>query len=268
MKKGFTLLEIAIALIIIGVLAGISIPILTQLNRGKRIETAKKELETYKKRIIVFYQTYGHLPRHTATYGLPPDSLQIPTKFLRDPIKGISYLYYMGPSTYSPSDSIFVDGKAIGPVGKSAVLVCAGQNGKFDGENITPSDNRFQSYGSGDFDDILIAIIEMELETGSTSTDSCTTYIITIANRSGTTIYIFPMKSRNTHRTLGNNADSTFTNIDPNELIGISTNANFPHTQTNFFIPKKYDANGNCRIIINVTRWSTRNVPLLSLDLN
>lgn len=269
MRKGFTLLEIAIALIIIGVLAGISIPILTQLNKGKGIEVAKRDLETYKKRIIVFYQTHGRLPRHTANYQLPPDTLQIPLKYTRDPIKGIPYLYYSGPIVFTQADSLYVDGNSIGPAGKSAVIICAGPNGEFDGENTNPADNRFQSTGPGDFDDILIAISERELITGGPVTDTCNSYTVSIRNVSGTTIYVFPTKTRTTYSQINNNGVLSFTNIHPYELILVSTINTFLHTQTNFLVPRKYDINGNCRIAIDVYRVSTTiNVPYFSLDLN
>jgi prepilin-type N-terminal cleavage/methylation domain-containing protein len=264
MKRGFTLIEISIALILLGIIAGISIPLLTQTRRSKGIEETQQELKTYKKRIIAYYKTYGKLPSHTTNYRLPPSLLQIPTKFLNDPINGIPYFYFA--DTTNTSDSIYIDGIPIGSIG--AVIISAGPNGKFDGLNsdISSPDRYFQSKGTGDFDDILIAISQAELITSGTST--CPNYLVIVRNTSGSTIYAFPTQLQTGSTTINNNTSATFGNVKPNEVILLSISQNFPPHQTNAFVPIILDWNGNCIVDVTVTTIIDNNVPIYTLDNN
>lgn len=264
MKRGFTLIEISIALILLGIIAGISIPLLTQTRRSKGIEETQQELQTYKKRIITYYKTYGKLPSHTTNYRLPSSLLQIPTKFLNDPINGIPYFYFA--DTTNSSDSIYIDGIPIGSIG--AVIISAGPNGKFDGQNsdISSPDRYFQSKGAGDFDDILIAISQAELTTSGTST--CTNYTVIVRNTSGSTIYAFPTQLQTGSTTINNNSSATFRNVKPNEVILLSLSTNFPPHQTNAFVPINLDWNNNCIVDVTVTTTLNNNVPIYTLDNN
>jgi prepilin-type N-terminal cleavage/methylation domain-containing protein len=264
MKRGFTLIEISIALILLGIIAGISIPLLTQTRRSKGIEETQQELKTYKKRIITYYKTYGKLPSHTTNYRLPSSLLQIPAKFLNDPINGIPYFYFA--DTTNTSDSIYIDGIPIGSIG--AVIISAGPNGKFDGLNsdISSPDRYFQSKGAGDFDDILIAISQAELITSGTST--CPNYLVIVRNTSGSTIYAFPTQLRDSAITINNNTSVTFENVKPNEVILLSLSSNFPPHQTNAFVPVILDWNGNCIVDVTVTTTLNNTVPIYTLDNN
>ncbi|MDI6851748.1 MAG: prepilin-type N-terminal cleavage/methylation domain-containing protein [bacterium] len=260
MRKGFTLIEISIALIILGIIAGISLPLLMSTNKTKKIEMARKEMETYKTRLIVYFNEKNTLPGHTASYGLPQPALQIPGKFTLDPVSGIPYRYFA--DTTSDGDSIYVDGLPIGDIG--AVIISAGTNGKFDGENAMPDDKRFQSSGTGDFDDILISVSQNELIGLITS---CTSYEVTISNTSGSRIYVFPTKSSSTYSTIPNGNTTTLPNLSPDEYILISTQNTFNTISTNTLNPLKYDKNGNCKVSITVDTITT-GVPVFTTDLD
>jgi len=261
MKRGFTLIDISIALIILGIITGLSIPLLMQTKGAKHIEIARKELQIYKKRLISFYNQTGNLPSHTPTYTLPHLSLQIPRRFTLDPVSGIPYRYF-AETIRGDGDSIYVDGNAIGDIG--AVIISPGKNGKFDGENATPDDKRFQSTSTGDFDDILVYVSQAELVI---TPAVCTSYQVTIINTSGASLYVYPVKSASNYFTMPNGSTQTWPNASPDEYFLISTSTGFTTITTNVFVPKKYDINGNCRVYINVYR-RVSNVPIFTTDLD
>lgn len=258
MRKGFNLIEISIALLILGVLAGITLPLLLQTNRAKKIELTKGELQTYKARVITYYNLNRRIPPHPPSYLLPHLALQIPRKFTFDPVSGIPYRYFA--DTTADNNYIYVDDVSIGDLG--AVIISAGPNGKFDGENASPNDKRFQSTGSGDFDDILVSVSQNELLGPDTT---CTSYGVTIRNSSGATIYVFPTKSASTYTTLNNGGTLTLSNVNPDEYFLLSTSTQFTTVTTNAFTPRKYDRNGNCRVYITITT-RVQNVPVLTID--
>lgn len=62
MKKGFTLIEVAIVMVIIGLLVGGSIQMMNVLNQRAKITEAKQQLETLNEAIKGFVQNNGSLP--------------------------------------------------------------------------------------------------------------------------------------------------------------------------------------------------------------
>lgn len=243
MRRAFSLIEVSVVLILVGLIAGISIPLLRSTTTRQNIDETRKELETIKRRVIAYYQNYSKVPPHIVPgYKLNQTLLQVPTKFMRDQISGIDYLYFSDST--GVSDSIKIDGISIGSIG--CVLISAGPNGTFDGENATPGDYRFQSQG---VDDILISISEYELR--GTYVQDCQYFTVIVRNSFGSTIYAWPIHSRNTYTSIANNATVQFTNVYPNEYVIFSSTANFYNHQTTGFIPSKFDKGGNC--IINIT---------------
>jgi len=259
-RRGFTLIEISIALLLLGIIAGVSLPLLLQNRKSKNIEIAKREMETYKRRLIVYYQGNNTIPVHKSDFTLPDTTLQIPRRFTLDPVSGIPYRYYA--DNLADGNPIYVDGNSIGDI--SAVIISAGPNGKFDGENATPADKRFQSTGTGDFDDILISVSQGELMASPTL---CVSYRVTVRNASGSTIYVFPSKTNSTYQTITNGQQYTWNSLYPDELVLISSQTAFSTISTNSFVPKSYDSNGNCiiEITVNAIRSS---VPVFTTDQN
>jgi len=257
MRKAFTLIEMAVVLIILGIVAGISIPLIQSSKSKRGIESARDELLTFRKRIIAYYNTYSRIPSHKTGYILNDQALQIPAKFTKDPLTGRDYLYFA--DTTGTTDSIYVDGTPLGSIG--AVIICAGPNGTFDGENSTPGDFRFQSTG---VDDIVVTVSQSEL-TGGTPT-TCTSYTITVTNNYGAPIYFWPLLNQSTYITINNGQTSTFTNISPNTYVLLSSTTGFYNHQTSGFVPAKFNKGNNCTIRITVTQ--NNNVPVFTEDQN
>lgn len=264
MKRGFTLLEVAIALVIIGILGGLTIPFLRSFQERKSSQEVTEDLLTLKRRIIAYYQSYGRIPAHTPDFELNSTQLQVPAKFLKDPITGLPYRYVADTSL--TTNTIYVDGNSLGRI--SAVIISAGRNGKFDGENATPADLIFQSTGIGDFDDILISVSEWELrqEQGDTI---CTSYEIRVTNNYGGTISVWPLRSQSSATPVTGGSTRIFTNILPFEQILIFWGTSFSNTSYTYLIPSKFDKNRNCIISINVNIITLiTNVPVITDDQN
>ncbi|MEO0272314.1 MAG: type II secretion system protein [candidate division WOR-3 bacterium] len=181
-KKGLTLVEIAIVLIILGMATSVSIPLILSLTRQNKIAQAEAELNALREIVLNYYKLSGKLPPHTADFRLPADLLQIPPSYIKDPITSNYYLYFCDSTNIT--DSVYIDNIPIGAI--SAVIICSGKNGKFDGENANPSNRRFQSTGSGDFDDIISYISELDLYTppssNATQSQVCNNFTFVISN--------------------------------------------------------------------------------------
>ena len=221
MRRGFTLIELAIVLILVGIVIAVTLPLVFTTFQQKKIAQAEEELKDMKDLVITYYVVNDSLPAAGSGYTVPYQALQIPQKYTKDPIRGIPFLYYADRS--NPADSIYVDGTSIGSIG--AVLISAGVNGKFDGENASPSDGRFQSQGSGDFDDILVYISELELTatgTGGGSGTTCTRFTLVLTNSSGANIWVksLPSTTINCER-IKRNRTSTFTDVPSGDEIYI-----------------------------------------------
>jgi len=221
MRRGFTLIELAIVLILVGIVIAVTLPLAFTAFQQKKVAQTEEELKDIKDLIITYYTVNDSLPAAGSGYSIPYQALQIPQRYTRDPIRGVPFLYYADRG--NSADSIYVDGTSIGSIG--AVLISAGLNGKFDGENATPADGRFQSQGSGDFDDILVYISELELTAtggGGGGGTTCTSYTLVISNSSATDIWVksLPSSTINCVR-VRKNRTSTFNDIPQGDNIYI-----------------------------------------------
>ena len=164
-RKGFTILEMAVVLAIMGIIIATLYPLYTLLMKKQKIAETRNEELKIKEAVITYYRQNFTLPSPVSDgsfqYAVPASTLGLSPSVKYDPIKGTRYLYFVTNSG-SPVSEIRVDGNSIGNT--AAVIVSPGFNGAFDGENATPADGRFNEYGSGGFDDILVYISESELQ--------------------------------------------------------------------------------------------------------
>lgn len=274
-KKGFSLIELSVALVVMGLLTAVAIPITLSVTRNQKIRQAEGELENIRELIISYYNVNGKLPSHDATYTLPTAKLGIPDQYKNDPVKGIPYLYYADTVSGS-NDTIYVDGIPLG--GLSAVIISAGPNGKFDGENATPGDRRFASTGSGDFDDILYYVCELDLapSTTTTSTNICNTYTLIVRNknqRSNITEYGRVLSTTPTpiNFSVARFSSYTLTGISPVACIQLSSDNTFPQNRTYWFNIATYNEGSDCtvEVVIYTDQYNVQgnDPPAITRDL-
>gem|GEM_PF-1185850 len=270
-KKGFSLIELSVALVVMGLLTAVAIPITLSVTRNQKIRQAEGELENIRELIISYYNVNGKLPSHDAAYTLPTAKLGIPDQYKNDPIKGIPYLYY-ADTVPGSNDTIYVDGIPLG--GLSAVIISAGPNGKFDGENAKPEDRRFASTGSGDFDDVLYYVCELDLKEAPPQYSGigyCPSYTLILRNKiSGTTLYYrFIADTVSSSYTLNYGSTATLTGLRPYTCIQVNNGNNYSATRTYFFNISSYNEGDNC--IVEVVLYSLlfgNAHPLITGDLS
>ena len=273
-KKGFSLIELSVVLVVMGLLTAVAIPITLSVTRNQKIRQAESELENIRELIISYYNVNGKLPSHDATYTLPTAELGIPDKYKNDPVKGIPYLYY-ADTVPGSNDTVYVDGIPLG--GLSAVIISAGPNGKFDGENATPGDRRFASTGSGDFDDILYYVCELDLAppTTTTSTNICNTYTLIVQNknqRSKITEYGRVLSATPTNFSVAHLSSYTLTGISPVACIQLSIDNTFKDSRTNWFNIATYNEGSDCtvEVVIYTDQYNVQgnDPPAITRDLS
>jgi prepilin-type N-terminal cleavage/methylation domain-containing protein len=270
-KKGFSLIELSVALVVMGLLTAVAIPITLSVTRNQKIRQAEGELENIRELIISYYNVNGKLPSHDAAYTLPTAKLGIPDQYKNDPIKGIPYLYY-ADTVPGSNDTIYVDGIPLG--GLSAVIISAGPNGKFDGENAKPEDRRFASTGSGDFDDVLYYVCELDLKEAPPQYSGigyCPSYTLILRNKIfGTTLYYrFIADTVSSSYTLNYGSTATLTGLRPYTCIQVNNGNNYSATRTYFFNISSYNEGDNC--IVEVVLYSLlfgNAHPLITGDLS
>ncbi len=65
-KNGFTLMELMVVIVVIGVLVGLLIPAILKAKEGARQKKARAEVYELQKAWAMYYQTYEKLPGHSA----------------------------------------------------------------------------------------------------------------------------------------------------------------------------------------------------------
>ena len=68
-KKGFTLIEIMIVVVIIGVLAGLAIPRFTKASRKAKVSEAKLVIKNIYQALQTYYTSNGHYPLNFGWIG-------------------------------------------------------------------------------------------------------------------------------------------------------------------------------------------------------
>ena len=268
-RKGFSLIELSVALVVMGLLSAVAIPITINVSRNQKIMQAENELQNIRELLIYYYKTNGNLPAHEPNNTLPSPILGIPEQYKNDPIKGIPYLYFA--DTISAADTIYVDNTPLGAI--SAVIISAGPNGKFDGENATPSDGRFESTGTGDFDDILYYVCELDLTETPEAWGVCESYTLILRNKDvveNRALYARIIRDVATTYTIPWGQTLTISGLEPFACIQLSRRNNYGSAiEVYFFNISSYNEGNDCTVeVIKYSQLSGTTHPLITGDLH
>ncbi len=157
--KGFTLVELAITMAIIGLLTVSIVGLYAAIGKRQREVNTKKEMESIREAVLGYYQTYLVLPSPDAGYVVPIDDLELPPTAQKDEIYTDKYYAYVASND---GDTLKVDGQSIGNT--AMVLISSGANLEFEESNTDLTNGEYTQDGTtDDFDDILIYLSANEL---------------------------------------------------------------------------------------------------------
>jgi prepilin-type N-terminal cleavage/methylation domain-containing protein len=160
--EGFTLLELAITMAIVGILTVSVVGLYAAVGKRQREINTKKEMETIREAVSGYYQTYLVLPTPDSGYLVPVSELDLSPNAQTDEIYNGKYYAYVAIDDGSPLSELQVDGQSIGS--SAMVLISSGANMEFDENNSDLTDGVYTQDGStDDFDDILIYLSANQL---------------------------------------------------------------------------------------------------------
>ncbi|MGB7063454.1 MAG: type II secretion system protein [Candidatus Zixiibacteriota bacterium] len=160
--EGFTLIELAITMAIVGILTVSVVGLFAAIGKRQREINTKKEMETIREAVSGYYQSYLVLPTPDSGYVVPVGELDLSPNAQTDEIYSGKYYAYVATNDGSPFSELQVDGQSIG--NSAMVLISSGTNLKFDEDNSDLSDGVYSQDGSTDgFDDILICLSANQL---------------------------------------------------------------------------------------------------------
>ncbi|MGB2768429.1 MAG: type II secretion system protein [Candidatus Zixiibacteriota bacterium] len=160
--EGFTLIELAITMAIVGILTVSVVGLFAAVGKRQREINTKKEMETIREAVSGYYQSYLVLPTPDSGYLVPVSELDLSPNAQADEIYSGQYYAYVATNDGSPFSELQVDGQSIG--NSAMVLISSGVNLKFDESNNDLSDGVYTQDGStDDFDDILLYVSANQL---------------------------------------------------------------------------------------------------------
>ncbi len=160
--RGFTLLELAIVMAILGLLTASAVGLYAAMSKRQRENKTKQEMENIREAVLGFYRNYLVLPSPEGGYLLPIDDLDLPPTAQTDEIYAGKYYAYVTTNNGSPFADLKVDGQSIGNT--AMVLISKGANTRFEEENTDLGDGEYSQEGAtADFDDILLYLSSNEL---------------------------------------------------------------------------------------------------------
>jgi type II secretory pathway pseudopilin PulG len=170
-RRGLTLIELAVILVVIGILAGTTIPFMRGMARQRRIVATKKQMSELREIVKMYYVDNLSVPEpetNPEAYGenqhftFPVRTLKLPPSARTDKIYTTNYYAYVSTNQGYPFDSLIIDGYSIGNT--AVVVISKGPNLQFDGENAYLADGVFNEKGGDDFDDILFYLSGSQLD--------------------------------------------------------------------------------------------------------
>lgn len=160
--KGFTLLELAIVMAILGLLTASAVGLYGAMSKRQREVKTKEEMESIREAVLGYYRNYLVLPSPEAGYVVNINDLDLPPTAQTDEIYTGKYYAYVVTNNGSPFADLKVDGQSIGNT--AMVLISSGANVTFEEENADVGDGEYTQEGAtADFDDILIYLSYNEL---------------------------------------------------------------------------------------------------------
>ncbi|MGB2981950.1 MAG: type II secretion system protein [Candidatus Zixiibacteriota bacterium] len=160
--EGFTLIELAITMAIVGILTVSVVGLFAAVGKRQREINTKKEMETIREAVSGYYQSYLVLPTPDSGYLVPVGELNLSPNAQMDEIYSGKYYAYVATNDGSPFSELQVDGQSIG--NSAMVLISSGVNLKFDESNNDLTDGVYTQDGStDDFDDILLYVSANQL---------------------------------------------------------------------------------------------------------
>jgi prepilin-type N-terminal cleavage/methylation domain-containing protein len=164
--RGFTLLELAITMAIIGMLMVSGVGLYAAIAKRQREVKTKEEMEAIREAVLGYYENTLVLPSPDSGYHVPIDDLDLAPSAQTDEIYTDKYYGYVATNDGTPLSELRVDGQSIGST--AAVLISSGTNLRFEESNGDLTDGDYTQNGTtDDFDDILIYVSANELASSS-----------------------------------------------------------------------------------------------------
>lgn len=159
---GFTLVELSIVLVILGVALGSVVPLYNQRVQQRKLDATREELAAIKIALVEHYREKLTLPDADANYTVPITALRLPPGADTDEIYAGSKYAYVVTRGGVPHAQLFVDGGSIGAT--AAVVLSRGRNLKGDLENKDLKNGKLTQWTTDpNFDDLVTTISETEL---------------------------------------------------------------------------------------------------------
>ncbi len=235
-ESGFTLIEIAVVLVLVGLLLGSFIGSITQRIETTQRENAKKQLEDIKTALLGFASAKGRLPCPTTAIG---SGLEVPSP---------------GSTTLIPCtlQHGFIPGKTLGIDGaynRDNLLIDVWGNPIRYSVTINNSHAFTSAPGSGGMTDVTMSVLDPNLyicDADSSLTDTCDAGVTTLINNAPFVVL-----------SLGKDGSAFVTNLAPNSDQGenageatVPVNAageNMAYTvgAGNAFVSKSYSSVGS-----------------------
>lgn len=264
MRKGLTLVEIAVVLIVLGILVSVAIPVISASTRRVKLMDTELQLQEIRIAMLTHFISKGYLPQSGPGNTVPTESLGLPHNYKFDKLTG-SPIYYYADNTLN--DTVKIDNVPMGE--RSAIFISKGFDGTFNGQDTLH--RLFRSVGGNDFDDILLFISELDLkglfaQTPMGPSKTCDEYKLIIKNRNvqgytDSLRLLHPDKA--SFDAIQANKEVTYI-VKPATTVQIcGAQQSFNQTRTTFFNVASYNEGDDCvvKIVIYSHLTSQPNPP-------